>query len=661
MLLVLAFCSNAIVFGWTNHIISCYNKNSLRFHSNFKLKMIADQFQATLKRPQMYKSIQVTVPNLQSKVSLLVKNEYEKSVSETIESWKAQIGGLTKKPEDEINEWIDRGMAFLSTPEGTRSIYKSEYELARHQRVTSKGLPKRNTMAAEVYVNTGTKDVPVYVKASEYSKGKVVDTEFLRHKGLAFTNVSQLFTAETVLNRADSIALKLKSEYSITSPEWRRWTNRTAAYNATSLTQVFAEYFSAFSIGDVGGKDVAYTPKRGYPGTLAPGEEFKEDCPFDGLPKRVLHPWPAMQEFQWHVRWPPSHPMIPPPLLWAGLNNMYTENFTNWESSKPCAEVVGGSMMEPKHAIRIARTAKFGLSYIPSEQLPHGGMIFDSGFKIPHYNPDHGPTVTEEEAANDIPDRLIPTTQTWMDPLFGMEMNFVESVPANESPSQREERMDEVSSRRLAAEKMLAARYAKKQEQQIEIPPKKFPLWQTQQEEEAAEVEREVEEKLSVERAAAEKDRLAIESSSRGAAAVSVDEIAEGAVPGYVLINANVLSDVTVGVLDSSGVSNPRSVEYWDHRRESIRSEIETSKQLTSVASGNARSTRQLITYTIASIRNMQVDIMNGERDLSLVKKSFRKGRKKSRVAESADDDDDFALRAMEEETAFPDSGDSYE
>jgi hypothetical protein len=57
----------------------------------------------------------------------------------------------------------------------------------------------------------------------------------------------------------------------------------------------------------------------------------------------------------------------------------------------------------------------------------------------------------------------------------------------------------------------------------------------------------------------------------------------------------------------------------------------------------------------------MQVDIMNGERDLSLAKKSFRKGRKKSRVAESADDDDDFALRAMEEETAFPDSGDSYE
>jgi len=54
--------------------------------------------------------------------------------------------------------------------------------------------------------------------------------------------------------------------------------------------------------------------------------------------------------------------------------------------------------------------------------------------------------------------------QTWIDPLFGLEMNFVESVPADESPSQREDRLDEVNSRRLAAEKMLAARYAMKQQ-----------------------------------------------------------------------------------------------------------------------------------------------------------------------------------------------------
>ena len=44
-----------------------------------------------------------------------------------------------------------------------------------------------------------------------------------------------------------------------------------------------------------------YVPKAGFPGTLAPGINFKEDCPFESLPKRILHPWPAMQQIQWCV------------------------------------------------------------------------------------------------------------------------------------------------------------------------------------------------------------------------------------------------------------------------------------------------------------------------------------------------------------------------
>lgn len=126
-----------------------------------------------------------------------------------------------------------------------------------------------------------------------------------------------------MLHRADDIASRLKEEFPISSPEWSRWTNRTAEYNATSLTQVFGSYFAEQSIGDVGGKD--YVPKAGYVGTLAPGENFIDNYGIDELPKKVLHPWPAMQQIQFHVRWPPSHPMIPPPLLWLALNNMYTE------------------------------------------------------------------------------------------------------------------------------------------------------------------------------------------------------------------------------------------------------------------------------------------------------------------------------------------------
>lgn len=84
-------------------------------------------------------------------------------------------------------------------------------------------------------------------------------------------------------------------------------------------------YFAEHSIGDVGGDDVDYVPKAGYIGTLAPGEKFEESQPMNELPNKVLHPWPAMQEIPFHVRWPPSHPMTPPPQLWFALNNMYTE------------------------------------------------------------------------------------------------------------------------------------------------------------------------------------------------------------------------------------------------------------------------------------------------------------------------------------------------
>ena len=135
----------------------------------------------------------------------------------------------------------------------------------------------------------------------------------------------QLFVDETVNNRADNIANRLKEDFSMLSKPWSRWTNKTAMYNATSLTQVFSEYYREHSIGDIGGANVNYSPRPGYPGTLAPGEHFKESNPIETLPNRILHPWPAMQEIPFHVRWPPSHPMIPPPLLWFAMNNMYTE------------------------------------------------------------------------------------------------------------------------------------------------------------------------------------------------------------------------------------------------------------------------------------------------------------------------------------------------
>ena len=67
-----------------------------------------------------------------------------------------------------------------------------------------------------------------------------------------------------------------------------------------------------------------------------------------------------MGGIKFHVRWPPAHPMLPPPLLFFGLNNMYTDNFTNWQLSLPYNETVGGLQMEPKDAMRIAKYSRIG-------------------------------------------------------------------------------------------------------------------------------------------------------------------------------------------------------------------------------------------------------------------------------------------------------------
>jgi hypothetical protein len=121
----------------------------------------------------------------------------------------------------------------------------------------------------------------------------------------------------------------LENDFSLISPERQRWNSFAARYNATTLTNVLSEYMYGYSAGDVGKPILDYVPLAGYVGTLAPGEKFIEAHPVHKLPKKVLHPWPAMQQIQWHCRMPVTHPMIPPPVLWLALNNMYTDVSTS--------------------------------------------------------------------------------------------------------------------------------------------------------------------------------------------------------------------------------------------------------------------------------------------------------------------------------------------
>lgn len=503
---------------------------------------------------------------------------------ETISSWE----NADTLDENLLSKWTEDGVAFPLDPQGTRSIHISE---KRQSRVPSaRRKPNFLKYAAEVYVSAGTKAEPLFVKASRLSALKdlaigSVDKDELLRRGEAFTNLSKLFADETLVNRADNIATRLNNEFAITSPEWKRWVNRTAAYNATSLAQVAAAYFQEESIGDVGGSGADYTPRRGYPGTLAPGEKFKDNFPVDSLPRRILHPWPAMQSFQFHVRWPPSHPMIPPPLLWIGLNNMYTSNFTEWQLSLPADDnVVGGTMMEAKDAIRIAKYAKFGLSYNPAEQLKHGGMVFEGGYDIPYYNPDHPATVPAEEARPPIPKELLPVTERWLDPFFGMQAP--EPRTDTELAQLADEEFEE-NIRKQAADRLLS------------MLPKT--QWQGNIEEEGRKAE---EEELARLLELREQTRLRQSDDADDDLKTKYDDSEES----QMLLEADKMQ---------------------------ARRDVAAARRIAEGVSGKARTTREIISYTIQTIREMDDEIYRAERDIVTKKKAGRR-RQRKRPAESS-------------------------
>lgn len=155
----------------------------------------------------------------------------------------------------------------------------------------------------------------------------------------------------------------IRENHNYTSPEYRAWVNESAAANTTSLQQVrtssllcvfyhplpstyvqllilltlthqsivlqvIGAYMADYTVADTGGDD--YVPRAGYVGTLAPSESIEDQLPTNQLPKRVLHPWPAVQEIDVHNnRNPPVHPYIPHPLVILAQNDMLVRKTTN--------------------------------------------------------------------------------------------------------------------------------------------------------------------------------------------------------------------------------------------------------------------------------------------------------------------------------------------
>ena len=289
---------------------------------------------------------------------------------------------------------------------------------------------------------------------------------------------------------------------------------------------------------------------------------FAENEPYSDLEKRVLHPWPAMQEFQFHVRMPPNHPLLPPPLLWFGLNNMFTENFTSFLLSLPSNETVGGMSMGPKDAVRIAKYHKFGMCYDPKVQLQHGGMIFKTGRIIPHYHPDHGPTYDPEEARPPVPPELVPVTERWLPPHFGLVSTTFDE-PAVTS-LQRAEMDEEEAVRQAAAERLMSLLPGAMDREAFE-----------------AEEQRLDEEDLEMRR----QKKL---QKQKAALLLSIDEETE---------------------------------EVQQIAQEPLQFDRPTRRMQQKVAKGFARDPCTLITYTIETIREMDEEVAAAEKDLASKKK----------------------------------------
>jgi hypothetical protein len=553
------------------------------FVSNFPIgarKVRSSSSVVEVHMARTYRPVALKEPKTKNKGVILVRDG-AKGIVETIESWevKGQID------EGMVEQWMDSGEAFWLTAEGTRAMHLAEQ---RDSKTVSISPPSTTKYAADFYRNVGgdSSGEEVFIPASLGVRKKDVDAGFsdvgdLESKGRAYRNVSQLMSDRVVLDRADDIAVRVRDEFPLASNTWSRWTNKTTQYGETSLTQVVSEYFKDYSIGDCGGDGVNYTPRPGYPGTLAPGTQFQENYPMDGLEKRILHPWPAMQAYQWHVRQPQAHPMIAPPLLWFALNEMYTDNFTASQLEGASDTIVGGSNMNPVDAIRIARHANLGKPYDPAVQIDHGGMIFTGGHEIPNYTPDHGPTY--EDAAPPIPDRLKHVTERWFDPIKALAEGLENGLEPLQGPGdsatdeERQEAEEEEAVRRIAAQRLMESMYSQR-------------MLEQQQRQEVSD-----------------------------AVAAALDADADAA--------------AAAAAGEESGTN--------DHEEDILTAPDLSTREITrtlptDVLRGRARSRRQLIHYTVNTIRDMQAEIIIAERDLATRKKSGRRKQRKTKKGADA-------------------------
>ena len=178
--------------------------------------------------------IPIELKDEQKPTTLLVKSDQH----EVIGNLKKMIQS-SRVDSAQIEKWKANGVIYTLDSEGTQSLLAFERKQIEDTYVIRRKARLRHNVDA--YLNVASaKAKPKLIKASQakdYMAGRR-DFATLERMGQGFSNISDLFVDYSVLSRADNIATRISTEFSLASPEWQRYTNKTMQYNATSLTQV---------------------------------------------------------------------------------------------------------------------------------------------------------------------------------------------------------------------------------------------------------------------------------------------------------------------------------------------------------------------------------------------------------------------------------------
>lgn len=209
------------------------------------------------------------------------------------------------------------------------------------------------------------------------------------------------------MNKAAEIPEKLdQMGYSWFSPQWEKYLQHVIEAEQVTISHAIIEYYRNSPAEVVGhGK---FRRKAGFLGTMAPPEDETLATGAYMLPKRILHPWPAVTESPLYVRWAPSHPRIPSILVMMARNGQFEESLVVRENEDaitpgtPDDPIYAGHRMEARDVARLARFATEGRSYDPAIQIPHPGLRSDDHGSLPFYNAAHGPTM---DVLDTLPER----------------------------------------------------------------------------------------------------------------------------------------------------------------------------------------------------------------------------------------------------------------